>query len=158
MKKSSLILCISSLLCASIYSSEWNDCDTGPSKDAFKFSAITHEDQRSPAVSQTIATAKILPQSATQNTAIHTMSERIMAQRRENAGIIYDKIPEYKREKDPKRAFVEDFCLLDLTVLEKEHKSAGFKLDHDRAIQATVNAALRIADKAFTVYDEHNKK
>ena len=156
MKKSSLILCISSLLCASIYSSEWNDCDTGPSKDAFKTSAPISQAPllRSPAVCGPIKTSTSSKTTIyNKNARMHELEAKVTKARREIGGKLFDHIPEYKKQENPKRAFMRDYCFSDLEILAKAHQEAGFYFDSERAIQQIVFVAPEITDAAFEAYE-----
>ena len=155
MKKLSLLLCISLLFCSSIYSSEWNDCDTGPSESAFKTSAPIFQAPllRSPAVCGPIKIS--ISSKATissKNARMYELQNKVNKARRKMAGKFFDSIPEYKKQKDPRSAFINDYCLEDLKILAKAHQEAGFVFDHMRAIKGIVAAAPDIADTTFEAY------
>lgn len=156
--KKILLLCINSLFCASIYSSEWNDCDTGPSESSFKISAPISQAPllRSPAVCGPIKTSTSSKTTiSSKNARMYELEAKVTKARRQIGGKLFDNIPEYKKQENPKLAFMRDYCFSDLEILVKAHQEAGFYFDSERAIQQIVFVAPEITDAAFEAYETY---
>ena len=157
MKKLSLFLFTILLLHTSIYTSD--STDTCDSETSFTF-LQKHSALRAPACERELATPSPEKATAIRNIKIHLLEKTLNQARREMGGRLFDAIPEYKKQKDPKLAFMRDYCFSELEILVKYHKDFCFPFDHKRAIAKIVEVAPDITNTAFEGYqaDEIERK
>lgn len=146
MKKLLFSLWISALFSAFIYSAD--SCD---SETSFQY-PITRPALRAPACGRTKTSPFQGIGTKDRNANMHILGEIVTQARRAMGGKLFDTIPEYRKQKDPKQAFIIDYCFSDLEILAKAHGDLDFKFDHDKAIEQIIKVAPEIADSTFKAY------
>ena len=146
MKKLLLLLLASSLSSIRINSSDKAEaCD---SETSFSF-LQSKKSLRAPDCAPRLHAISIATQSLSRNAKMHILKEIITCQRRKMGDTLFDAISEYKKQEDPKKAFIRDYCFSDLEILAKSHNDLGLTFDHKSAIKNIVAAAPEIANAAF---------
>ena len=85
----------------------------------------------------------------------------VAGERKKMSAHLFDRIPEFRENRNPHDFFMQEYCFAELRILTKAHQDLGIPFNYTRAIKNIVFHAPAIALSAFhfyQLYEQDNAK